>query len=49
MPAAFMMLEALPLTPTVTLQLQSTGGRCWAAEYRQPIRNETHLFKARSG
>jgi len=40
---------ALPLTPTVTLQLQSRGGACWAAEYRQPIRNETHLFKARSG
>ena len=39
----------LPLTPTVTLQLQSAGGGCWGAEYRQPIRNQLHLFKARSG
>jgi 6-phosphogluconolactonase (cycloisomerase 2 family) len=41
-------MPALPLSPTVTVQLQSSNGLCWAAEYSTALRNDAAQYKARS-
>ena len=34
--------------PKVTVQLQSSNGLCWGAEYSAAVRNDAAQFKARS-
>ena len=41
-------LPALPLTPTVTVQLHNDAGTCWEAAYSNPKVNVTQQFKARA-
>jgi hypothetical protein len=41
-------MPALPLSPTVTVQLHSSNGLCWEAEYSTFLRNDAAQYKARS-
>jgi hypothetical protein len=41
-------LTQLPLSPTVTVQLQASNGVCWSADYSSPNRSTADFFKARS-
>jgi hypothetical protein len=41
-------MPALPLTPTVTVQLHSEGGLCWEAAYSNPKLNVAEQFKSRA-
>ena len=40
-------LPPLPFVPPVVVQLHSSEGGCWGAEYRTPRRNEPGMFRAR--
>jgi hypothetical protein len=43
-----LVMPALPLTPTVTVQLHSEDGICWGASYSNPKLNVTEQFKSRA-
>jgi hypothetical protein len=41
-------MPALPLTPTVTVQLKSETGVCWEAKFSAPQKNFTEQFRAKA-
>ncbi len=41
-------MPALPLVPTVTVQLKSSDGACWGATFSTATTNDATQFKAKS-